>query len=57
MLAGISNRLLNGESVKVITTEKIFNSLPKSSNLRFISLNNIDEVDKNSVVIAPFWRF
>jgi len=57
MLAGISNRLLNGESVKVITTEKIFNSLPKSSNLRFISLNNIDEVDKNSVVIAPFGDF
>ena len=50
-LANISNRLLNKKEVKVATYKAIFDSLEKKENLKFVGF---DEVDENTVVIAPF---
>ncbi len=50
-LANISNRLLNNQIVKVATYKRVFNTL-KNENLKLISFDNID---KNSVIISPFY--
>ena len=49
-LANISNRLLNKKEVKVATYKAIFDSLEKNENLKLVGF---DEVDENTVVIAP----
>ncbi len=49
-LANISNRLLNKKEVKVATYLAIFESIEKKENLRLVGF---DEIDQNSVVIAP----
>ena len=49
-LANISNRLLNKQKVKVATYENIYNTISNKDNLKLV---NIDEVDKNSVIIDP----
>ncbi len=50
-LANISNRLLNKKEVKVATYLSIFNSIENRDYLKLISF---DEIDKDSVVIAPY---
>ncbi len=50
-LANISNRLLNKKEVKVATYPSIFEIIGNRDNLKLISF---DQVDENSVVIAPF---
>lgn len=49
-LANISNRLLNKKEVKVVTYPAIFESIEKKENLKLVGF---DEIDENSVVIAP----
>jgi len=50
-LANISNRLLNKQRVKVATYPSIFESIEKKENLELVSF---DEIDENTVVIAPY---
>ncbi len=50
-LANISNRLLNKKEVKVATYPSIFESIDKKENLKLVEF---DEIDENTVVIAPF---
>lgn len=49
-LARISNRLLNGKTVKVATPLAVFTSLPDTENLVRVECDMIDE---DTVVIAP----
>jgi cobalt-precorrin 5A hydrolase len=49
-LARISNRLLNGKTVKVATPRAVFASLPDTENLVRVECDTIDE---DTVVIAP----
>ena len=50
-LANISNRLLNKKEVKVATYPTVFDSIGKKENLKLVGF---DEIDENTVVIAPF---
>jgi len=49
-LANISNRLLNKKEVKIATYPAIFDSIEKKENLSLVSF---EEIDENTVVIAP----
>ena len=50
VLARISNRLLNKQSVKVATYSNVFESISKKENLELVGFENID---LDTVVIAP----
>jgi cobalt-precorrin 5A hydrolase len=49
-LAKISNRLINGERVKVATYQNLFNTIPDKDNLELVGFKDLD---LETVVISP----